>query len=117
MPSKNHFTTQLVDDAEVVISASGTTSNAIDLGGTALCGVYIPSGFQGTSITFQAATAIDGSFVAVKGKDGQNISATVAASQYTALDPADFAGVRFLKIVSGTTESAQRTLKLAARPV
>lgn len=117
MTSKTHFRSFLVDDAVATIAASGTTSGEIDLSGTTLCGVFIPASFQGTAITFQAATTTGGTFVTVKDGAGNSVSKTVGASQYVKLDPSDFAGIQFLKIVSNATESAERVLTLAARPV
>lgn len=117
MTSKNHFRSFLVDDATATIASSSTTSSEIDLSGTTLCGIYIPSAFTGTSISFQASSASGGTFVAVKDGSGNSISKTVASSQFIRLDPTDFVGIRFLKIVSGSTEGADRILTLAARPI
>ena len=117
MPSKNNFRSLIVSDATATIAASGTTSAEIDLSGATLCGIYIPASFTGTSIAFQASSTSGGTFVSVRDGAGSALSKTVAAGQYIKLDPADFAGVRFLKIVSGSTEGAERILTLAARPV
>lgn len=117
MTSKNHFRSFIVDDASTTIASSATTSGEIDLSGTTLCGIYIPAAFTGTSISFQAASESGGTFVAVKDGAGNSVSKTVAASQFIKIDPTDFVGVRFLKIVSGSTEAAERTLVLAARPI
>lgn len=54
--SKNHFRSFIAEDATTIIAASATASAEIDLSGTTLCGIYIPSAFTGTSISFQAAT-------------------------------------------------------------
>lgn len=115
--SKNHFRSFIAEDATTIIAASGTTSAEIDLSGTTLCGIYIPSAFTGTSISFQAATVSGGTFVSVRDGAGNAVSKTVAPSQYIKLDPTDFVGVRYLKVVSGSTEAAARTLTLAARPI
>ena len=48
--------------------------------------------------------------------DGTDLTAVVATSGQYATNPADFASVRFLKIVSGTTQSgAATTIKLVNR--
>lgn len=117
MTSKTHFRSFLVDDASATIAASATTSGEIDLSGTTLCGIFIPSGFQGTSITFQVAPESGGTFVVMKDGAGSTVTKTCAASQFLKIDPADFAGVQFMKIVSSATESAERILTLAARPL
>lgn len=115
--SKNHFRSFIAEDANATIASGATTSSEIDLSGTTLCGIYIPSAFTGTSISFQAATASGGTFVSVRDGAGNAISKTVAPSQFIKLDPTDFVGVRYLKVVSGSTEGAARTLILAARPI
>ena len=115
--SKNHFRSFLVNDATTSIASGASTSDEIDLSGTTLCGVYMPSAFTGTGITFLASTTTGGTFVSVRDGGGSAIVKTVAASQYVRLDPSDFIGIRFLKIVSNGTEAATRTLTFAARPI
>lgn len=102
--------------ANVVVSSGETVSAAIDLRGTTLCGVLTPASFEGTALTFQASA--DGTnFFPVKNGDGTDFSVTVAANTYTKLDPADFAGIQNLKIVSGTVTTADRTLVASVRQV
>ena len=115
--SKNHFRSFLVNDATSNIASGGNTSDEIDLSGTTLCGIYMPSAFTGTGLTFLASTTTGGTFISVRDGAGSAIVKTVAASQYIRLDPTDFIGIRFLKIVSNGTEAATRTLTLAARPI
>jgi hypothetical protein len=104
------------NDATAAIASGQTVSGAIDLKGLSLVGVHLPASFTGTTLTFQAAETLAGSFGAVY-KDGADLSVAVAAGKYVVLNPADFAGVRFLKVVSGSAEGAARTLTLAIRPV
>lgn len=117
MPSKDSFAQQLVSDAQATISAAGTKSAEVNLCGTTLVGMYIPASFQGTSVSFEAAKGTGGTFVPVKDGAGNSVTKTVAASQFIKLDPADFVGINFLKIVSNATEDAQRVIDLAARPL
>lgn len=99
---------------EVVMADDGTVTPAKDLGSKTLCGVYIPAGWVGTAMTFQASA--DGvTYVAVHNAAGA-YSIVVAASKYVAVDPTVFLGVRYLKLVSGSTESGgPLTVKLAVR--
>lgn len=101
----------------VVIANGGTASAEIDLQGTTLHGVYIPSSFTGTSITFTAAPSPGGTHAAVTDGNGNAITKTVAAGKFVPLNPADFAGVRWLKLASGSAEGGDRTIALAVRPV
>jgi hypothetical protein len=101
----------------VVLASGGTTSAEIDLGGTMLVGLQMPSTFTGTSVTFTVANASGGTFQTMKDGAGNSVSKTVAASQYIAIDPTLFRGVRFCKIVSGSTEGADRTITVYSVPV
>ncbi len=98
-----------------VIASSGTKTAAVHLGGMALCGIQFPATFTGTTVTFEAS--FDGvTFVALKSTtSGSALSYTVAQGTFAAIDPKDFQGVNYLKVVSGSTEGAARTLQLAVK--
>ena len=104
-----NFTTTILNTA--------TDSDDTDLGQATLVGVYIPASFTGTSISFKAATTQDGTYAPIKDGAGALVSKTVAAGDYITLDPVTFAGVQFLKVVSGSAEGADRSLILASRIV
>jgi|SRR5882757_10712358 len=95
--------------ATETIPISTSTSGIITTKGMCLCGIQLPASFTGTALTFTAATAVDGTYQAVYNKSGL-VSYTVAAGRYQAIDPLDFHGVQFMKIVSNGTEAAARTL-------
>lgn len=98
------------------IAASGATSAAIQLGGAVPVGVYLPATFTGTTLTFTACDTLGGTYLVLKSTtSGTSLSYTVAQGTYVALDPKDFHGVNFLKIVSGSTEGSTRTLKIATK--
>jgi hypothetical protein len=99
------------------IANGASTSSAIELGNATVVGVYIPAAFTGTAITFTACSTATGTFSPLKDGAGAAISKTVAAGDYIYLDPVLFAGVAFVKIVSGSAEAAARTLTLVARIV
>lgn len=103
--------------AQVVTILDGDTdSDAIDCGGFALCGILIPAALDGSALAFLVSDAIDGTFVPLVATDsGTAVSYTVAASTFAAIDPKDFQGVRFLKIQSGSSESADRVFKCALK--
>lgn len=95
----------------VVIANGATESGAITTGGQCLCGVLMPAAFTGTAITFEASSAVDGTYVPVYGSAGASVlSYVVGTSRYIAIDPKDFQGIEFLKIKSGSAEGAARTL-------
>lgn len=100
-----------------VIAISGNTSAEIDLQGNTVVGVHMPAAFTGTSITFQAAQGSGGTYQPVKDGAGNSYSLTVAAAQFIPIDPVKMSGVRFMKIVSGSTEAAERTLQVVSKPI
>lgn len=105
----------------IVIATSTTVSPAIDLYGTQLVGIFIPSTFDGTALTFTASSAIDGTYVAV---DVDNTSAsaytvTTSASKYVPLMGTQiFQGLRYIKIVTSSAQTTtDTTFTLATRPL
>jgi hypothetical protein len=106
----------LVYTIDTVIANGQATSGTIDLSGTTLAGIHLPASFTGSSLSFLAARTFDGTYQGVY-RQGADVSVTVAAGKYIPLNPADFAGLQFIKIVSGSTEVAARTLTLAVRPI
>lgn len=109
--NENGFVGQLLSRS--VTLPVGTRTAAIDLNGFTLVGIQLPTTFTGTTLTFEASSSIDGTFVPVKaGTSGSNLTYTVAQSTYAALDPKDFYGLNFIKVVSGSSEGSDRTLIL-----
>lgn len=117
MPADKEQTQDKIDAEGCTIAISQTDSSEVDLRGMTLCGIHLPAAFTGTALTFKAATASGGTFQSVVDGAGAAVSKTVAQGQYVKLDPADFAGIQFIKIVSGSSEAAERTLTLALRSV
>lgn len=97
-----------------VIAISESDSAEVDLGGYDLCGITMPAAFTGTAISFKVATASGGTFNVVH-DGGSLLSETASASKYIVLDPNQFKGVQYLKVVSNGTEVAERTLTLHYR--
>lgn len=96
---------------QATILNTAQESSVVSCGGFALCGIFLPAVFTGTALTFEASTAIDGTFVQVKSTtSGTALSYTVAQGTYCAVDPKDFQGIQFLKIKSGSSEGADRVL-------
>lgn len=96
------------------IANAATTSAAIPLAGFSLVGIQFPTTFTGTTVTFTMASAIDGTYVPVYNASGA-VSITIAQARYYAIDPANFQGIQFLKIVSGSSEGGARTLNLSLK--
>lgn len=96
----------------VTIAASGTTSQAVDLGEHLVAGIICPATLTGVALTFTASDAEDGTYQACYDASGNPISVTVAAGRHVLIEPQTFAGARWLKVVSGSTEAAAREITL-----
>ncbi len=102
-----------LNQAPAAIGASGTVSGAVPTTGASLVGIQLPAAFTGTAITFQVALTLAGTYQVLKSTtSGSTLSYTVAQGTYVAIDPKDFQGVQFLKVVSGSTEAGARSLTL-----
>lgn len=97
------------------IASSASASSIVDCGGLALCGIFIPAAFTGTTITFQASADGINFFPMTLNTAGNNLSYAVAPSTYVAINPLDFQGVQYLKVVSGSTEAGARSLILSLK--
>ena len=96
---------------KVISIVGGTTSAAIDLGGSAIIAVMPDADWAGTTLAFQAS--MDGTtYVAVQDDAGDALSYTVAASKYTIIPPSKGIGMDLIKIVSGSSETATITILL-----
>lgn len=102
--------------ASVTIANGQTVSNGVDLGELALVGMQLPSALTSVAITFQASH--DGvTYAAITKIDGTAYTVTSAPSKYIIIPPADLAGARFLKVVGGSAEAADRNIILLLREV
>ncbi len=111
----------IIETVDAVIAINTALSAALNVSGATVIGIAMPAAWTAANLTFQAS--VDGStYNDVYDDAGAEYTVTAAAARYIILDPADFAGFRFLKIRSGTTgtpvnQVAARTLVLNARPV
>ena len=99
------------------IANGQTTSDEQDLSsGRSIVGVITPGTLTSTTLTFSAATVSGGTYTPVY-DEGSQYSITVGTSRYVALKISVFAGVRYLKIVGGSSEGGTRTITLVMRNV
>lgn len=103
--------------AEFTIDASSTTGSAVDLGGNTAVALEFPATFTSTSVSFTVSSSLGGTYTPLYTSAGALISITCAAATTVALDPTDFLGVRFVKLVSGSTEGAARIVNIICKPV
>jgi hypothetical protein len=99
---------------DVVIPISESESAVYDLHNFTPVSLFVPSGFDGTSVTFLWSPDNGTFFEQVDGA-GAVYSLNVAAGEVVSIPAVDFLGARYLKIVSNATETAERTLILGIR--
>jgi hypothetical protein len=107
---------QIAKTGTVTIASGQTTSGAIDLTDQEkLLAVTIPAEFTGTTITFTAS--VDGSTYLPVYYEGTQYSVSVGTSRFIALDPRVFASANYVRIVSGSSEGAGRSVGIVVRAV
>lgn len=116
MPTFDQHSPKLVTGS-VTISDGETESGGLDLRGVSLVGLRVPSGFDGSSISFNRGDSLEGTYQALQLGNGLDHSVTVAAQKDIALDPSLFLSVRFLKLVAGTPQTGDTTIELICAPV
>ena len=92
---------------------SSATSAAVDIyTRQAPMGLVIPDSFGATSITFEASTAIDGTYYAVKDESGAAITVTIDGTTGAWYDLTNIfpASVKFVKLVASTSITTTATL-------
>lgn len=100
--------------SEVTISNGQTVSNAVDLKGQVIVQIIMPSAFTGTAITFQSSHN-DGTYQALYNSSNTQLSITIGTSRTYNINPSDFAGCRYFKVVSGSAEGAARVIGIVTR--
>ena len=113
-PIAGLFPPKITQNLSTVIAASASVSSIVDLGGASLVGIIFPATMTGSSITFNASN--DGvNFYEMYSTVGGALSVIFTASAWVGIVPSDFAGVKYLQLVSNGTESSSRQITLIAR--
>ncbi len=98
------------------IAADASLSAAVPIGGDLPVNIQMPTGWDAANLTFQSSQ--DGvTFQDLYDSNGIEVAVQADASRNIQLNPADFAGLYWLKIRSGTAaaavdQTAERTLYL-----
>lgn len=111
----------VVCTTDAVIAEGAALSGAINLGGASLAGFQMPADWTAANLTFQGS-ATGETFYNLYDKNGNEVTVIAADDRYIQVDVADFAGIKHLKVRSGTSGSAvnqvaARTIVLVLRPV
>lgn len=103
-----------VEFISVAIAGTSTTSSAYECPGR-IVSLELPATHDGTLYTIHASSAINGTFAAVKDSTGTDSLAFTAVDEtaaYFNVEPAKSIGVRYFKIVAGTSQTGSVTLKV-----
>jgi len=112
----------MLDTLPAAIANGASLTDALDLGGLRLFGVVMPAAWTAANLTFQTSYDGGATWADVYDVNGNELTATAAASRFIALDPANFAAVQRIKVRSGTAatpvaQGAARSLTLVLRAV
>lgn len=114
--NKLRASTPVIYAGDQPVITSGTTSTAVDLTGKTLVGLITPASLSSASLTFTVSD--DNSTFRIL-KDKANTAYTVVvdstSTQYY-FEPTVFAGVRYIKIEAGSSETS-KTFTLVSRPI
>jgi|SRR6185369_11103947 len=91
---------------QIVILNGQSLSAAIDIDCDGLCALIMPSAWTVANLTFQASESLAGVYNNVYDSSGTELQITAAASRHITLNPLNFAGMRFIKVRSGTSGAA-----------
>ena len=105
--------TLIMRSISTTIANAATTSAEIDLEDYCLVGLKYAT-MTGTTLTATCSNAKAGTFVALNGADNAAWSITIGDDRFVDLTQGGEAicGCRFMKLVSGSSEAAARTLQL-----
>lgn len=99
------------DPEEITVASGQTKSDAVNLGGRIPVGAFLPAGWTGT-LSFEAASAFDGTYVPVHA-DGGVYQISVTADTYTHINWSYFFGVNFLKVVSSASQVSDSVVTMS----
>lgn len=100
----------------LAISSGQTSASSGDLKGRSIVGIITPASLASTSLTFTVSD--DGTtFRTLVNVSNASITVTVdSTTRQYAFDPQIFVGVRYIKVISGSSETS-KTFKLVVRPL
>ncbi len=105
------------DETITILSGASESATGLDLSAYTLMGLYIPAEFDGTTLTLKAAPSVNGAYVTIQSA-GADYTITTTASRYVPIETlAIVAGIRFLKITTGTAQTGDTVITPALREV
>lgn len=105
----------------VNIANGANVSDAIDVNGLAVLGFQLPAAWTAAGVSFQASKD-NSTYGILKYEGTEYTAASLVASDFVTLNPQAFIGVRWLKLVSGTSgtgvnQGGARAISLITAPI
>lgn len=103
---------------DISTAANGQSAAAVNITGLTLCSIQMSTGWDTANLGFQGNVDGSTSFFDLHDSSGNFLTFTTSANFMVGFDPAQFAGVQLLKLVSETSagvavaQSVTRTIKL-----
>lgn len=105
-----------VEYLSLTITAGTKVSAVLPTHGMSPCGLYLPAAMTSTTLKFSAALLVAGTLNPLYNSSGE-VSYTIAAGRFLALNPADFYGIQFIQFKLDTNEAADRILNFAMKGI
>jgi hypothetical protein len=100
---------RVITPTTATVAVDAATSSRVVLDGFAIGMVYLPSTFDGTTVTFTVCDTEDGTYLAYEAADGTAVTITTNASSAFAL-PEGLFGAAYMKFVCGSTQTTTSTV-------
>lgn len=101
-----------------MIASGQTTSQLIDLLDYEPVALHIPSAFTGTTITIIGCDTKSGKFKTVQDGEGADLNLQVTVNKIIPIPNLGVvSSLRYIKIVSSSTEAAKRLIKVVTRGI
>lgn len=93
----------ITSDIEVTIGSGASLSDEVNMSGYFLTGLYVPAGWTPANMTIQASNGDDVFYDVYFGSDEYTLDAV--GGRFLIVEPVKFAGIRRIKLRSGTSAS------------
>ena len=113
---KNVFINSVINTQKVTILSGFSESSVLDLAGSTMKTIILPDSFTGGTIAFKISD--DGiTYHDYYNADDALVFITCTAGRAYGVTANDFYSIRYVKLVSDATESADREIKILCRGV
>lgn len=117
MSNAQQFLNNSVSPITATILSGQTDSSIVKLFGTTAIGIQFPAVFTGATVSFQGSMDDGATFVPIYDAAGVAVSVTVNVSTGNPLDAKTFAPYDQIRVVSASSEGADRGILIKPFPV